>query len=362
MRIPMLLLAALALSACPAPATGGDAGAGVGSGGGGVEDGGTDGGDTDAGTGRQSLVWVWNDFPASLSAVAAHADSFTHVSPTLYHVNYDYQSGVPRFTSQSGADDFDGLTSAEVAQQIHAAGLRCTPLVFGGAANAGTDQGIHNILDDAPAGTQQAFITALVQEAQAKGYDGYNLDFEVDTGTTAYSGHGQKLLNFLSAFRSALNAQGLTLSIDLGTWYVRQSYCSGGNGVVDLTAIGAVVDQAIMMNYLTSMGPAQAACPASLPDPQVCSNDFVPTLNLMCVYVTPPGAVSIALSANPTAGNNPIAGASVDAVVAYGIRNLAVWPDWNTDGPGGSYVFLDDQGNVPATSWFELLHGFLQAP
>jgi hypothetical protein len=76
----------------------------------------------------------------------ARLDSFTHVSPALYHVNYDYQSGPARLLNES--DDFDGLTAAEICQRAHDAQLRCEPLVYAGAGNSGTNLGIHHILDD----------------------------------------------------------------------------------------------------------------------------------------------------------------------------------------------------------------------
>lgn len=315
---------------------------------------------TSTASAKQSLIWVWTDYPASIQAVAANAASFTHVSPALYQLNYDYTGGVPQFWNTT-SDSFTGITSAEVAQRIHAAGMKCVPLVFGGGGNAGTDKGIQNILADAPPGTRQSFITSMVNEAVAKGYDGYNLDWEIDGSETTYANYGAALESFLADFKAALNAHGMQLSFDLGTWYLKQTWCSGGNGVVDLTKIGAVVDLAVVEAYSTHLGAASSSCPASLPDPQLCSDDFMSVLNLMCVYV-PNAAISMGFNANGATGSNDIAGDVVAVTQAYGIRNVALWPDWNSDGPNGAYVLADPKGIQPThATWFSLLAGFLAA-
>jgi hypothetical protein len=309
----------------------------------------------------QSLLWVWYDFASSLATVAANPKSFTHISPALYQLNYAYTSGVAQWWDRT-TDDFDGLTSTQIAQKIHAAGMKCVPLIFAGAGNAGTDQGIHDILSDSPAGTQAAFIDSMVQEAVAKGYDGYNLDWEVSNSQTPYATYGAELDSFLAAFRTALHAHGMQLSFDLGTWYLKQSMCSGGTGFVDLKTIGKNVDLAIVEAYSSHLGTASSSCPASLQDPLPCADDFMSVLDLMCVYV-PNAAISMGFNANPSTGSNPVAGAIVAATKAYGIRNVAVWPDYNGDGPGGTYVLLDARNIQPqGATWFQLLADFLAAP
>jgi hypothetical protein len=306
-------------------------------------------------------VWVWFDYQNSLADVFANASSFTHVSPALYQINYAYTSGVPQFWNTTG-DNFSGLTSTQIATKVHAAGMKVVPLVFGGAGNSGTDQGIQNIITDSPAGTQSAFITAMVNEAVTKGYDGYNLDWEVSNSLTQYATYGAPLESFLGTFKTALHAHGMQLSVDLGTWFLKQTWCSGGTGVVDLTAIGANVDLAILEDYATTLGTPSTSCPTSLPNPANCGTDFVSALNLMCVYISPSTAVSIAFAANPTNGNNPVAGSVVSTTQAYGIKNVAIWPDWNVDGPGSTYLFMDSNNIQPSnTNWYKLLAGFLAA-
>jgi hypothetical protein len=132
--------------------------------------------------------------------------------------------------------------------------------------------------------------------------------------------------------------------------------------VVDLSAIAAHVDWAILEDYDTMLGTASTSCPASWPDPSSCTETFLDDLNLMCVYL-PQSVMSIGLDAKQSA-NNPIAGAVFSALASYRVANIAVWPDSNSDGPGGQYLFLTDAGIAPAgADWFTLLHNFrAQAP
>ena len=314
-----------------------------------------------AAPGRQSLVWVWMDYPDSLAAVAANKSSFTHVSPSLYNVNYAYTSGVATLQSDNGPDNFDGLSSAEIASRIHAAGMKCIPLIQAGAGNSGTDQGIQNIVGDSPEGTQAAFISSMVQEAVTKGYDGYSLDWEVGGGTT-YAAYGAGLVSFLGAFQSALHQHGMVLSLIVGGWFVEQSNCSGNTGFVDLAAVAPNVDQVIMMAYDTTLGTPPAACTTSVKNPQNCGNDFASDMNLMCAYV-PESEISIGFDSDPNAGNNPIAGACVSATQTAGVQAVAIWPEYNTAGANGSYAFCDTTHIAPAgATWFNLLAGFLAHP
>jgi len=269
---------------------------------------------------RQAYIWIWRDYVASLDAVVAHAGSFTHVSPALYELNYDYQSGPAHLLGE--VDDFDGLTAAQVCQRVHDAQLRCEPLLYAGAGNTGTDQGIHNVLDDAPAGAQQSFIDSMVAEAQARGFDGFNLDWEFDGATTGQAAYGAKLVAFLTAFRSALNAKGMTLSFDLGTWYIRQSECSGGDGVADLTTLGNAVDLAIIEAYTNQMGPPSTGCPEPVATPVACDNNVVGQLNLMCLL--PRARVAIGLI-DP--GSGPIVDDVLATIGHYGFQTVAIWPD-----------------------------------
>src|SRR5262249_9160542 len=150
-------------------------------------------------TGKQVLMWVptWVDWPNSLSTItSSNPKAATQISPDFYDFNEngDYKSGPATLIYQGGGKD---PTIAEVSKQVHDAGMLLVPLVYGGATNLtqGTDQGIQNILSDET--TRNNFITAMVSEAQAQGYDGWNLDWEVGD-TTTHSKYGTAFISFLA--------------------------------------------------------------------------------------------------------------------------------------------------------------------
>ncbi len=293
---------------------------------------------------KQSLLWLWQGYSGALDTLAANPKAFTHVAPAFYQLNYDYASGVAQF---NGANNFDGMTAAQVTQKIHAVGMKCAPMVQAGAGNNGVDQGIQNVLDDQPSGAQSSFITSMVTEAQSNGYDGYNLDWEVNN--LFYSDYGQKYLSFLSAFKQALNAHQMALSIDIGDWYTLQCDASCTTGLVDLTHIGQSVDSAIFMDYSDNLGTPGTSCPAAagLLD---CDN-FSGGLNVMC-NVMPPQNVSIGLIAGPgSAGANAYLDKALDDIASYGFSAVAVWP--------GSSAMPSSQGVPGGATWYSLLGAFL---
>jgi hypothetical protein len=315
----------------------------------------------DAGPLSESWVWPWMEWSKSLGDIATHASSFTHVSPALYTLNYSYSSGVAYFSTcplsgsdvctGPGPDSFDGMTSAEVAQQMNAAGLRCVPLIFGGVVNNGTNRGISNLVDDV-AGAQASFITAMVAEAQAKGYAGYNLDWEV--GPTIGSAYGTKLVAFVNAFKAALAPHGMTLSMDLIGEDILQTSCSTGQ--VDLQTLGASsIDHVFLEAYESTLGGPSMAC-RPVQNPQPCPQDVVSFFDLICAYV-PLSKAGIAFASDPK-DNNPVAGSAFTALEGYGIENVAVWPASIGDGPDGGYLFLDNTKLAPAGTWYSLLSQF----
>jgi hypothetical protein len=315
--------------------------------------------------GRTSIAWAWILLADTLAAIKPNAASFTHVSPLIYDVNFAYASGVAEFwNTPSGADLFQsGLTSTTITQQIHAMGLKSLPVIMAGASNGGTDDGIHTILTNATA--QASFISSMVVEATTKKYDGYNIDWEMSASETTYAAYGTQLISFLSAFKSALHAEGMILTYDVVDFNVVQSNCSGGEGPVDLTKLGPVVDLAIVEDYNTNFGVASGTCPSSLPDPLLCNQTFMDDLNFMCAYL-PPEVVSIGLNACSTTspscggGTNTIAQQALTAVEGYGIKSVAIFPQGNSDGPAGAYDIYDSNGITPAgTTWFSLLSAFL---
>ncbi|HEY1537200.1 MAG TPA: hypothetical protein VGF76_24435, partial [Polyangiaceae bacterium] len=201
-----------------APAGGGGNG---GTGGASAGSGGMSGGVGMAGAGgmtssnaKESLIWLWGNYKNALAAVVANSKSFTHVSLACYHINYAYTNGAPQF--QGGSDNFDGMTSKQMIAMVHGAGLKAIPLMYAGAGNFGTDQGIQNILNDTN-GAQKNFIDSTIAEAMDKGWDGWNLDWE--PGGTGYSQYGAKLITFFKAYTAAAHLHNLEISIDGAGFY-----------------------------------------------------------------------------------------------------------------------------------------------
>ena len=314
----------------------------------------------------ESWVWVFRDFGSSLDAIAAHPWSFTDVSPTLYTVNYAYTSGVGIFSNcpksgnactGAGTDDFGGgLSSAQMAERIASSGLSCVPLIFGGARNRGIDTGVQRLLDDAPAGTREAFIQAMVGEASAKRYAGYNLDFEVSPSLDA--SYAAKLLSFVTEFASKLHATGMTLSIDVIGANVLQSQMSGASGFVDLPKLAASpVDRVVFEDYFGRFGIPSAPCAATV-DPLPCSDDFTSFLNLVCTDV--PAAKSvIGLESLPTATNPFAQQALRDAARRRDEPCRGLAQDRTRDGVRTTYAFLDPEQLSPGGTWYALLQQYL---
>jgi hypothetical protein len=300
--------------------------------------GGGGGGPVATNTGRQLLMWLptWVDWPDSLSTVTnSNPKIASIVSPDFYdfNANGNYTSGPPSLAY------WGSPTIAQVAQQVHAAGMLLVPLVYGGASNLshGTDQGIQNVLSNST--IQKNFIAAMVSEAQSQHYDGWNLDWEVDPSMT-YAQFGAQYISFLSAFKKALNAQHMILTVDVAQWYIRQC---GGDALVDLGQIGSAVDYAIIEDYVTAFGSPVTSCSTRAWQNDNCST-FGDLMNLMCA-VTPSSAVSIGLMAEPggttsqggtTEGTGPILRQALSAVSAAGFTAIAVWPDGSP--------FLDSTG------------------
>lgn len=303
-------------------------------------------------SGKQVLVWIptyLGSFSANLTAVTtASPKAFTQVSPDFYQMN---SSTTPMLQGQDNNNMFDGLSLAQVATQVHGAGMTLIPLMYAGAGNSGTDQYIQNVLDDSPAGTQSSLITWLVTEAQNNGYDGWNLDWEV--GNTGYSQYGVKYITFLTAAKAALHAKNLILTIDLGDWFILQC---GSDGLVDLTQIGPSVDAAIIEDYAGGLGPPNplSACPGGTPAAMVnCSptNYFGAQLNVMC-DVSPSSAVNIGLiNGQGGSGANPFLPQALDAITTIGFTQVAVWPDENT--------FLTSTNIPNGGTWYSLLGQWL---
>jgi hypothetical protein len=296
---------------------------------------------------KESLVWMptyLGSFSANLQSVTTNPKSFSIVAPDFYDLNSNYTSGPPNLHGTT----YDGMSISQIVQQVHAAGMKITPLMYAGAGNSGTDQGIENVIGDSPSGTQNNFITAAVMEAQTQGWDGWDLDWE--PGNVGYTQYGAPYVQFLKAFQAALHAQHMIVSITVGDWYIRQC---GGDGLVDLTQIGPVVDRVIIMDYTNSLGNPASSCPGgSPPSQQTCNEDFGTLMNLMCA-VSPSAAVSIGMiEGTGGTGANPFLDQALNAVAAVGFPGVAVWPS-------GNAPFLDATNIPNGGTWYSLLATFM---
>jgi hypothetical protein len=294
--------------------------------------------------GRQVLVWTptYMSFSQTLMTVTGTTPkAFTEVSPDFYKMNATLP---PSIQGADSGNTFDGLAIAQVATQVHAAGMKLLPLMYG------PDDGVYQtFLNDA--GAQSTLVAWLVTEAQANHYDGWNLDWE--PGSVPYPGYGMQYISFLAAARAALNAKNLILTVDLGGWYIGQC---GHDGGIDLTQIGPAVDAAIIEDYAGGLGPPNPlpACPSGTPAATVdCAPDnyFGAQLNLMC-DVSPASAVGIGLiNVKGGTGANPFLPTALDSIGAIGFTQVAVWPDEST--------FLTSTSIPGGATWYALLAQFL---
>ena len=325
----------------------------------------------DAGVrGRSSIGWAV-DYPDDvLTVIRAHPSAFTHVAVLMYEMNTYTGGAAPFWNTPGGKDVFQhGLTSANLAQKVHAMGLKVLAGVMGGQ-EFGSNQGIIDILDDSPSGTQATFISAMVNEAQSKSYDGYALDLAMGgapAGLIVNRAHyGAKMETFLGSFRSALHQQKMVLTVALVPNDVEQSCTSYGTGVFDLLQLGRYVDLTMLEAYGTTMGTGSSRCPASYSDPAACFSGnifgpFADAVDLLCANTAQQAQMTVMMNASPSM-TNPFAGSALALVESYGIGSVSVFPQINTAGDGGSYSIYDSTGISPAgADWFTLLSAFLAA-
>jgi hypothetical protein len=324
--------------------------------------------------GRSSIGWAV-DYPDDvLNVIGAHTSAFTHVAVLIYDVS-NYKSGVAPFWNTPGGGDVfqNNNSSATLAEKVHTMGLKMLAGVFGGQ-ELGSNQGIVTLLNDTPPGTQAGFITSMVNEGVTKKYDGFALDWAMGGATMAltidFPRYAIKMQNFLGAFRSALHAKGMVLTLAMVPNDVKQACISYGNGVFDLQQLGKYVDLAMMEAYGTTFGSGGTSCPKNYTDPPSCfgGNIFAPFTNdvdLLCANTAQMGQMTVMMSASPQM-TNPFAGQAMALVKQYGIPSVSLFPEINTDkvdggsGPDGTYAIFDSTGISPAgTDWFALLTDFL---
>jgi hypothetical protein len=268
-----------------------------------------------------------------MSVTTSNPKAFTEVSPDFYTMT---TSGTPT----GGGGTYDGLSIAQIAAQVHGAGMKLIPLIYGGNTDYPTFLGDSN--------AQTTFVNWLVSEGQANAYDGWNIDWEPN------SIDSMQYVGLLTAAKAALHAKSMILTVDIGGWYIQQC---GANGI-DLTQIGPAVDVAIIEDYAGGEGPPNppttcAGAPSGMvncaPDP---NNYFGAQLGLMC-DVSPVSAVGIGLiEGNGGTGANPFLPNALTDIATLGFTTVAVWPS-------SGEPFLDATNIPNGGTWYSNLAQFL---
>ncbi|MBS2027022.1 MAG: hypothetical protein JST54_03875 [Deltaproteobacteria bacterium] len=319
-----------------------------------------DAGSPPVNTGKESWVWVYTDYSNVLNSIISHKSSFTHLSPTFYSINYNYQSGVAYYATcptssgydcaSNGSNNFNGLTTKQFTDQARAAGLATVPAIYAGGANGGTDQGMTNLLDNVN-GAGDNFINAMTTEAVNNGYAGYNLDWEASTAGSAYA---DKFVSFVNKFKAALAPHGMSLSVDAIVSNINGTWCSSNNGFIDLAKLNnSSIDRVIIEDYVSSFGTATTSCQnvvMSSSSPASCDYTVTGMMNMMCSPNLSFDKAVIGLDADPNS-TNPVAGQAMSALHSYGFTRVAIWPQ---------APFMTTSGISPSGStWYSLLQTFL---
>jgi hypothetical protein len=363
-------------------------------------DSGADSGTSSSDGGRESWIWPYNTdmgWPSEMEAIAANATSFTHLSPTFYTLNLvtPYSSGVADYIgcaggvyacTANGANNFGTwndvtLTTQAFTAWAHELGLKVVPAIYAGASNGGLDTSVGAILCNGSSSgctAQTNFISAMVGELQANGYDGYNLDWEMGSGVG--SSYASAFVAFVNAFKSALDGAGrqdALVTVDAIVSNVNGTWCSSNNGYLDFGLLqSSSIDRVIIEDYSSTFQSAGWTVPATCGTPLVnvygsallndaspvgCDYTFTGMMIMMCpanLGSTPALDMSKAvIGLMPSInGTNPIAGQAMALIQSYGFTKVAVWPQYDNN----AYPFMSADGIVPATdSWYELLQRFL---
>jgi len=154
----------------------------------------------------------------NLEQLVETAKEMNVVSPTWY-----------RLTDTEG--NISSLADAEYVKRAHELGLQVWALIDNFDANVSTFE----LLSSSKA--RAALIENMMAEAEAIGFDGWNIDFETLTTAT-----GTHYIQFLRELSVHCREKGIVLSVDN---YVPAPY----NEFYDLETQGKVVDYVIIMAY-----------------------------------------------------------------------------------------------------------------
>jgi len=170
----------------------------------------------------------------NLEQLVEHAKGINVVSPTWY-----------RLSDTEG--NISSLADADYVERANGMGLQVWALID----NFDSEVSTYELLSSSSA--RAALIDNMMAEAEAIGFDGWNIDFETLTAAT-----GPHYIQFLKELSVRCRKEGLILSVDN---YVPAPY----NNFYDLETQGKIVDYVIIMAYDEHYsGSSQAGSVASI--------------------------------------------------------------------------------------------------
>lgn len=286
-------------------------------------------------TNPESWSFAFETWSTTQSDLTGKTSSFAQILPTMYDCN-----------NSSGTltdDGMAGTPSATVASGLITLGYKVQAVCQAGAGNNGTDSGIIAIITDSPSGTQQAFITAMINACKNLNMVGFNLDWEPGTTlqpSTGKSPYTSALTSFLQNAATQMHNAGFILTFEVSAWYSIGAYGGDNSSAwVNLADIAATpIDMILDMSYTCSLSTVTSDIDFMLAN--------IPASKLCIIFITNDDT-----SPNCSdGGTNPFAQSAVEAVQNNNIPCLALWPS----------NFWDTTGISPSTStWFSLCASFM---
>jgi hypothetical protein len=311
-------------------------------------------------TQKQSLVWTFQDYSQSLTDVFANPTSFTAVSPFDDTIIGYTLTSTGAFENVGGTENIcdpscnSAATIEWVEGQIYSHNMLVEPTIAAvdqsGSCSGAYTVAIKDLIEDSSSTQQSIFITPLLNELTANGQHitGVNIDFEPTLGCYS-STDSTDYTNFLNNLGTQLHKHAIALSVDVFEYLSNKL-----GGPWDFSAIGASrgVDYIIMEdeggNTLSNF------------------ESIAQYLNGLSPAV-PLAKQGVAIGSAPcTSGDNCIGDSATSYLVQNGFPIMSAWPLFNSDGGGGTYLFLDStqwQTSPPPTysNWYGEMKSFWQS-
>ncbi|MCR5250169.1 MAG: chitinase [Lachnospiraceae bacterium] len=193
----------------------------------------------------QQVVLGWHqmladaDNGSGMASLTEAASSLNVVSPTWYFL-------------QDEEGTYKSLASAAYVQAAHDKGYQVWALVEN--MDAETDFEELNLFSSSE--RRASLIEALVAEAEQYGFDGINMDIEMNDANLGKT--GPHYVQFLRELSIALHARGLVLSVDVPP-------PTESNKAFDLKELGYVTDYVVLMAYDEHYAGSDAGSVSSIP-------------------------------------------------------------------------------------------------